>query len=145
MDTPNESQVSTVLRLKSGITGTLHIDTDSNLKDEAYFAIYGTKGILYLPDPNQFGGEVRLLPNNMKHPRQPEKPVILCGAESKGENLRGIGPSEMADAIVNKRPNRASKEMAYHILEVLEAILLGGEKGQFIDIKSECEIPSVLE
>lgn len=145
MDTPNESQVSAVLHLKNGVTGTLHIDTDCNYKDEAYFAIYGTKGILYLSDPNGFGGEVRLLPNNTSDPKREEAPVILCDPLSGKENLRGIGASEMADAIAGQRPNRASKEMAYHVLEVLEAILQCGEQGQFVAVKSECEIPPALE
>lgn len=65
MDCPNESQVSAVIQLKSGITGTFHIDTDSNMFDEAVFTIYGTKGILHLSDPNQFGGEVKFQPDYM--------------------------------------------------------------------------------
>lgn len=143
MDTPNESQVSAILQLRNGITGTFHIDTDCNLRDEAYFAIYGTKGILYLSDPNQFGGEVRLLPKSLD-PMLPSSPVILWKFTPYGENLRGVGPAEMADAIENQRVNRTSKEMAYHVLQVLEAILQGGEKGSFIDITSEFEIPEPL-
>lgn len=143
MDTPNESQVSAILQLKNGITGTLHIDTDSNMFDETYFAIYGTKGILYLSDPNQFGGEVRFQPNYMD-PSKPAKPVVLWKFTSWEGNARGIGPAEMADAIENHRLNRTSKEMAAHVLEVLEAILSGGENGSFVDIHSDFIKPEPL-
>lgn len=143
MDTPNESQVSAILQMKNGITGTFHINAECNLKDEAYFAIYGTKGILYLSDPNQFGGEVKFLPNAM-NPSQPASPVTLWKFTPYEENSRGIGPAEMVEAIENKRINRTSKEMAFHVLQVLEAILQGGEKGSFIDITSEFEIPEPL-
>lgn len=143
MDTPNESQVSAILQLKNGITGTLHIDTDSNMFDETYFAIYGTKGILYLPDPNQFGGEVRFQPNYMD-PGKPAKPIVLWKFTSWEGNARGIGPAEMADAIENHRLNRTSKEMAAHVLEVLEAILSGGENGGFVDIHSDFIKPEPL-
>lgn len=143
MDTPNESQVSAVIQLKNGITGTLHMDNDSNMADEAYFAIYGTKGILYLTDPNRFGGEVKYLPNRMD-PGHPAEPVSLRKLTPYEENSRGVGVSEMADAIRNRRPHRASKEMAYHVLEVLEAILQCGEKGRFMDISSEFCMPEPL-
>jgi predicted dehydrogenase/catechol 2,3-dioxygenase-like lactoylglutathione lyase family enzyme len=144
MDTPNESQVSAVLELRNGVRGTLHIDSDSCLMDRAYFAIYGTKGILYLTDPNQFGGEVKFLANSMDFSKPPE-PLTLWNFAAYGDNARGIGPAEMAQAILEKRPNRASKEMAYHVLEVLSGILKGGEKGAFVDIASTCEQPAPLE
>ena len=140
MDTPNESQVSAVLQLKNGICGTLHIDADNNSMDNAFFAIYGTKGILYLTDPNQFGGSVKFLPNSMD-PRNPVKPIELLNFSKYDGNSRGIGPAEMADAIFQGCKNRASKEMAYHVLEVLAGILQGGDKGSFINITSTFDIP----
>lgn len=143
MDTPNESQVSAVVQLENGITGTLHMDADSNMRDEAYFAIYGKNGILYLTDPNQFGGTVRFLPNALD-PRTAPKAVELWNFSQYSENSRGIGPAEMADAIFEGRPCRASKEMAAHVLEVLSGILKSGENKTFLDIASTCEMPKPL-
>lgn len=143
MDTPNESQVSAILQLRNGITGTLHMDADSNTRDEAYFAIYGTKGILYLTDPNQFGGTVRFLTNS-PDPRNAVKPKELLNFSQYSENSRGIGPAEMADAIFEGRKNRASKELALHVLEVLSGILSGGEEGRFVDITTTCEQPQPM-
>lgn len=144
MDTPNESQVSAILQMENGVTGTFHIDTDSNLADAAFFAVYGTKGILYLTDPNQFGGSVRFQPNYMDF-NNPTKPVTLWNFTPYSDNARGVGPAEMEKAIAEGRPNRASKEMAAHVLEVLDAILAGGEKGQFIDIESSFIRPEALK
>ena len=62
-DSPNESEVSAILRMRSGISGTIHLNGDSNTREEANFVILGTKGMLYLSDPNAFGGTVRFLPN----------------------------------------------------------------------------------
>ncbi|MCC8103711.1 MAG: Gfo/Idh/MocA family oxidoreductase [Clostridiales bacterium] len=143
MDTPNESQVSAVLQLRNGITGTLHMDADTNAQDEAYFAIYGKNGILYLTDPNQFGGTVRFLPN-ASDPRNKPEMVELWNFSQYSENSRGIGPAEMADAIFEGRPCRASGEMAAHVLEVLSGILSGGGEGKFVDIVSTCEKPAPL-
>lgn len=143
MDTPNESQVSAILQLENGITGTMHIDADNNILDTAFFAIYGTKGILYLTDPNQFGGSVKYLTDDM-NPTKKVDPVELWSYTQYSENFRGIGPSELANAIREGRECRPSKEMAYHVLEVLTAILNGGEKGEFFDIESTCRKPDPL-
>ncbi len=143
MDTPNESQVNAVIQLENGVTGTLHIDSDSYGMDEAYFAIYGTKGILYMTDPNQFGGEVRFLPNGMD-PRNAPKPMTLWQFTPYSENSRGIGPSDLAAAAFEGRSPRASKEMAAHVLDVLTGILNQGEEGGFTEISSTCERPAPL-
>ncbi|MBR1759033.1 MAG: Gfo/Idh/MocA family oxidoreductase [Lachnospiraceae bacterium] len=143
MDTPNESQVSAIIQLENGITGTLHIDADSLTMDEAYFAIYGTKGVLYATDPNQFGGTVKFLPNALD-PRVPTEPITLWQFTPYHENSRGIGPSDLAAAIREGRKPRASKEMAAHVLEVLTGILNAGDKGGFTDITSTCERPAPL-
>ena len=76
MDTPNESQVNAILQMENGVTGTLHIDADSVTEDQAYFTIYGTGGILFLTDPNQFGGEVRFLPVESESGKKAE-PYVL--------------------------------------------------------------------
>ena len=141
-DYPNESQVSAILKLKNGITGTLHMDADSLSDDEAYFTIYGTKGALKLTDPNWFGGTVYFTPVRMDW-RNPES-VALEPVSKYSENSRGLGVSDMADAILNKRRNRANKEMACHVLDVLDAILKCGEEGGFAKIPSECEIPEAF-
>ncbi len=144
LDSPNESRVSAILMMKSGVTGTLHIDSDNIIQDQTYFAIYGTKGILYLTDPNGFGGTVKFIPKSIDF----TKPVEFLELECKTgfvENSRGIGPSDLAESVLKgKRSNRASKEMAYHVLEVLEGILSCGENGAFIDIKSDFEMPEPM-
>ena len=143
MDTPNESEVSAIIKMQSGVVGTFHINADSAMADEAYFLIYGTKGILSLPDPNQFGREVTFLPQPPVLWERGE-PVVLTNFSNRIDNLRGIGPSDLADAVLNDRPVRPSKEMAYHVHEVLTAILQGGEKGAFVDIQSSFERPEPL-
>lgn len=143
MDTPNESQVSAVVQLKNGICGTFHMDADCVMADQSYFAIYGTKGILYLTDPNQFGGIVKFLPNVMD-PRVPTETVELWNFSQYAENSRGVGPAEMAEAIFEGRPNRASKEMAYHVMEALNGILQGGSQGTFVDVASTFTIPEAM-
>lgn len=142
MDTPNESQISAVIQLRSGVTGTFHIDADCNMQDQAYFTLYGTKGILYLSDANQFGGSVRYLPDMNLETREPGEMKELEPFPRYQENARGVGPWDLAGAIREGRPCRASGEMAYHVMEALTAMLLGGEEGAFRDIQSTCDRPA---
>lgn len=144
MQTPNESQVSAIIQLRNGITGTLHLNAESNRDEETFFAVYGTKGILYLTDPNLFGGNVQFVPDQSVLD-VPVEPITLWQFTPYSDNSRGLGPSEMADAIKEGRTNRASKEMAYHVLEVLDAILKCGENGAFQTVDSTFTRPLPLE
>ena len=142
-ESPNESQVSAILQMKSGVAGTLHIDADTISTDEAYFTIYGTKGYLKLTDPNQFGGDVLFFPT-IRDKWETPTPEILQAVSDLTDNCRGIGPQEMAQAIREGRPNRASKEMAYHVLDTLSAILASGKDGAFHEVKSTCDLPEPM-
>lgn len=140
-DSPNESKVSAILRMKSGVTGSIHLNNDSNTKEQANFIILGTRGMLYLTDPNQFGGTVRFLPNIMDFNAPDTFENLLPGNPYSG-NERGLGPSEMAEAILNGKPFfRTSKELGLHVLEVLQGMLKSGEEKTFQTMTTSCSIP----
>ena len=140
-DSPNESEVSAILRMKSGVSGTIHLNGDSNLKEQENFIILGTRGMLYLTDPNKFGGTVRFLPNVMDF-NAPDAFEPLSPGNRFSENERGLGASEMASAILGGRPGfRTSKELGLHVLEVLQGILKSGGDGTFHTMTTSCGIP----
>lgn len=140
----NESQAAAAMELKNGVFGTFVLNGDSILQDQAEFMIYGTKGILKLSDPNQFGGEVILMASDSKQWEATTKKAVHY-TDAFSENSRGIGPAEMASAIIEGRPNRANKEMAYHVLDVISQMIASSESGRFEEVLSECERPAVLE
>ena len=140
-DSPNESEVSAILRMKSGITGCLHLNGDSNTKEQANFVILGTKGMLYLTDPNAFGGTVRFLPNILDF-NAPDAFEELPPGNRFSENERGLGAAEMADAILHGDPHfRTSKELSLHVLEVLEGMLDSGSDHSFHPMTTSCSVP----
>ena len=144
ISTPNESEFSAVIALESGVTGTAHVNADSVIEDQHYFAIYGTKGILYLPDPNGFGGEVRLQPNWAYD--QPAAPVRALECPfGYADNSRGLGPAELAWSVRAGRPARAGADMACHVLEVIDAIIASGERRAFVDVASTFARPAPLK
>ena len=86
---PNESQVAAVLELESGVTGNFALNGDSVIADQAQFLIYGTKGILKLTDPNQFGGKNMLLANSYDFANPPvwtEVENVFAHAETAVES-----------------------------------------------------------
>ena len=138
--TPNESRVCATLRMASGVTGTVHLNNDSVCRDETYFAVYGSKGIMYLPDPNGFDGDVVCQPN-WGVGEEPAARAVLESPFEKAGNCRGIGPADMAYALLSGRPARADGGMACHVLEVIDAIIESGKTGRFVDIHSDFQRP----
>ena len=122
-DYSNESQAFTILEMKNGVTGTFCVNGDSTINDQAVFTIYGKKGILKLVDPNNF---------------------VLDYGFAYSENSRGLGPSEMAEAIAEGRLNRANAKMAYHVLDVIDQIMKSAKSGAFEKVPSTCERPAAM-
>ena len=138
----NESQIYALLNLKNGITGTVSLDGDSALQDLALFYIYGSKGVLKLTCANDFGGDVTLIPSSFDP--QEAMPVLLDSDSPIRDSNRGIGPSEMADAIYNSRPNRASKEMALHVMDIIEQLMVSSQEQKLITLESTCDRPAAF-
>ena len=103
-----------------------------------WMEIYGTEGSLAVPDPNTFGGPVKLLKRDAKE--WDEMPLQFGYIE----NSRGLGVADMADAIRADRPHRASGELLYHVLDVMLAFQDASESGRHIEIKSTCQRPAPL-
>ena len=142
-DYTNESQVFTILEMENGVTGTFCVNGDSVINDQAIFTIYGKKGILKLVDPNNFGGDVVYIPG-VKDWTQQAVPEVLHYGFDYSENSRGLGPSEMAEAIAEDRTNRASAKMAYHVLDTIDQIMKSAETGAFEKVPSTCERPEAM-
>ena len=141
-DSPNEDQVMAVLEFENGVVGTFSLNGDTVTPDLADFTIYGTKGALRLTDPNGFGGDVLVVddPLDWKEPAV----SVLPGDFLFAGNSRGIGPEEMVCAIRDKRKNRAGKEMAYHVLDIVCSMVESSEKRKVIEVRSTCERPAPL-
>lgn len=139
---PNETRVAATMRLRSGVTGTMMMNGDSILQEQPFLRIYGVKGILELGDPNGFGGEVRVLAPQDFRDNSGFTPVPFVNEFS--DNSRGIGPADMADAILQAKPSRVDARMAYHVMETLTAILQSSQSRQFVEVVSDFPMPEAL-
>jgi len=124
------THITALLEFENGAIGHLITSFDVWGAELPRIEIYGTKGTISVPDPNTFGGPVKLLTHADKTFK--EVPVLF----DYTENSRGIGISNMAKAIENNTSHEASGDLAFHVLEVMDAIHRSSDKKEFIDIES---------
>ncbi len=132
------SHIAAILDFESGPIATLTTSFDTYDTDHSLLTIYGSKGSIRVPDPNNFGGPVKLLKAGSE--QWEEIPLI----DGYAENSRGLGVADMARAIRNGGEHRASGELAYHVLDVMLATLESSERGQHVMIESTAERPAPM-
>jgi predicted dehydrogenase len=98
--------------------------------------IGGTGGTAVLPDPNRFDGDTQVF---IPHEEQP-RTVTGEGALSS----RGTGVLELARAIRAGVPERASGELAFHVLDVMLAAGESAESHRTVEVGSTVEVPPAL-
>lgn len=99
--------------------------------------IYGSEGTLRVPDPN--GYDPRIVLRSARDGDWQEVPNRYPDGYR-----RGIGLADMAQAILSGRPHRASGELAYHALDVMEAYFDSSAQGARVYINSTVERPAIL-
>ena len=135
LEVPNVITAS--LEYENGVLGTLHMNSDCILDETYSLIIYGTEGIVYMGNPNEFGNPVYIQKTNSEK-------VLFPLTHGYDQNSRGLGAAEMAWSIRAKRNNRASKEMAYHVFEMMHGIMISAEEGKVYNMKSTFETPKAL-
>lgn len=100
--------------------------------------IYGTDATMIVPDPNRFDGEIEILPTGGDW-----SPIATDMPYADG-NYRSIGLADMAHALRDDRPHRASGELALHVLEVIEAFGTSSDEGRRITIETSAARPAPL-
>ncbi|WP_166021045.1 Gfo/Idh/MocA family protein [Streptomyces chilikensis] len=129
------THVSGVLEHGSGALSTLMMSFDVWDSTLPRIEVYGTDGTLSVPDPNSFTGDVRV--RRAGDPAWHTAPVL--GGYANG--ARGIGVVDMARALAAGTPHRASAELAYHVLDVMEALLAATETGDGRRVDSGFPLP----
>jgi predicted dehydrogenase len=122
------------LDFASGAVATIMLTFDVWEANLPRIEVYGTLGTLSVPDPNIFGGPVRVWLNG----EWKEVPLT----HGYAENSRGLGVADMAAALRSGRPHRASGELAYHVLDVMQSIQEASDTGRYVKIKSKCRKPA---
>lgn len=119
-----------VLQFDSGAIGTVFTTFDVSYQSQARLEIYGSQGTLICPDPNTFGGPIKLLRQEDGELRE----LPLCFGYST--NSRALGLADMARALLTGREFRADCAQTLHVLEIMEGLKTSGEEKRFVQLKS---------
>jgi predicted dehydrogenase len=125
-----------VLTFASGVIGTLTASFDLWSDHLPHLEIYGTRGILRLPDPDKFDGDVVVKMNSAETWEVVPPTIRLDGWLAGDGRIRGLGVADLVDSL-SGRPQRANAEVGYHVLEVLESIGLSGTSETVVQLTSK--------
>jgi predicted dehydrogenase len=132
------THVTGLLDFAAGPIGTIITTFDVQASVLPWLEIYGTTGTLAAPDPNTFGGPVRLRLTGESE--WTEIPVT----RPYTENSRGLGLADMAEGIRTGRAHRANGDLAYHVLDIMHAIHDASTAGQHVRLESTCVRPNAM-
>src|SRR6202789_2330049 len=132
------THVTGTLLFVDGAAVTVTMSFDVPKHKHAPMEIYGEKGSLLVPDPNFFGGTIEFASASQDWKIMPTQHAYA------DDNYRIIGVADMAQAIRDGRPHRASGALAYHVLEVMLAFQTSSDAGVSTAIRSRPERPEML-
>lgn len=133
------THIAGIMDFESGVVGSITTSFDAfGGTTLPPIEIYGSEGTLLVPDPNHFGGPVKI----RKKGEQEFTEVPL--SHGFAQNSRGIGVADMAEAIINGGQHRANEKMAYHVLEAMHGFHDASESGTYYQMESTCEKPVPL-
>ena len=129
------TSVSALIEFAAGGSAQVLFSFDSAVRRTS-LEVTGTLGSLVLPDPNRFDGSAFL------HVADAEDPVELP-AEGHAAT-RGTGVLELVRAIRSGEPERASGDIAYHVLDVMLAIEESLAARHTVEVESAISVPPPL-
>ena len=131
------THVAGTLEFENGAIASIIMSFDVWGDHLPFIEIHGSEGSLTVPDPNRFDGEVTVLKGGSREWID----VPLRHSTNIG---RGAGVADMAYAIQSGRPHRASGDLAFHALDVMQALEESSAQGRHIEIASTVEQPLAL-
>jgi predicted dehydrogenase len=128
------THVSALFEFESGQTAQSVFSFDSKVR-RTQFEVSGVDGTLVVPDPNTFDGDLIVWGDGDESTTVPS-----VGSTS----TRGTGVVELAQSIRAGRPERASGELAFHVLDIMVSTIESAEKGAPVDIASSVVVAPPL-
>lgn len=143
------TNVLSLLEFQCGATVNFGASWDVFRHSNHPIELHGTEGSLRLPDPDTFGGTVSLSARGADW-QDFDSDKELFGVRNwpfdapDRANYRMLGVADLIRALHEGRLPRASGDLALHVLEIMEAILLSGENQQSVTIAGRVTQPPLL-
>ena len=127
-----------VIQFKYSAVITVITSFDVYRHGHAPIEIYGSQGSIQVPDPNTFGGPVKVF-----RPEVGEWETMAMPFPYK-ENSRSIGAADMAYGLISGRQHRANGDLANHVLDIMLAFDKSSKSGAKYELTTTCEKPAAL-
>jgi predicted dehydrogenase len=132
------THLSGELEMTNGAIATVNMSFDIWRSNMPLLEVHGTEGSLSVPDPNGFGGEVKLWTTKNRE----WETIPLTHTEKIG---RGTGLADMAfSEQTGRKQHRLNGELALHVVEVMEAFHTSAKAGRTVNLKSRPKQPEPL-
>ena len=134
------THIESFLHFDSGVVVSLLTSFDIYSTKQTNIEIYGTKGTLYVPDPNWFGGKINFFDGETQQMKE------FSLEFDYSENSRCLGLWDMARAIEgSSKVSRTTCKQTFHVLEVMCAIMKSAECGVPVKLESRFEREDPME
>lgn len=121
---------SATLEHTGGAVSTLVTSFDAGPANLPNVTIFGSLASIDAPDPNTFGGPLRLADRYTYPAVWRDVPI----AGDLADNSRGLGLVALLHAARTRGPLLASGELALHVLEVMHAAVASGHERRTVDL-----------
>lgn len=132
-DVETPTHINALYEFASGASAQAVFSFDSGIK-RATLEVTGSGGSMTFPDPNGFKGDAVL------HLAAGDERVPSGDRDA----TRGIGVVELAQAIREGRPERASGRLALHVLDAALCTLEAAESGRTTELSTRADAPPLL-
>jgi len=123
--------VAAVYDFRDGGIASATFSFDSPLVRVGVLEIAGSEATMALPDPNRFGGDIRLI--------GPGEQDWVSTSAPAGRAGRGIGVLDMARTIRGGGRHRATGALALHVLDAMVATAESIDIAAFVRVHSSLE------
>jgi len=130
-----DTHVTAILEHVGGVISTVTVSFEVWETRVPLFEVYGTEGTIAVPDPNRFSDSVAIATSTDRSWRD----VPIAGGYADAG--RGVGLADMARAIDTRRAHRASGELAFHVLEIMESVIDAGRSHEVVSLTSTVARP----
>ena len=133
IDVEAPTYVTGIMQFESGAIANITTTFDVYKSNSKNIEIHGSKGTLFVPDPNCFGGPITF------YNGETGKTTEFTLEFDYEENSRALGLADMAKSIETGRIPRASYRQTLHVLEIMQAFYKSSCEGKTVEIESEFE------
>jgi predicted dehydrogenase len=132
-----DTHVNGIMEFENGAVGSIIMSFDTWKSDHPNIEIFGTEGTMQVPDPNGFGGPVRV---QRKDGDFFEMPLT----HPYKDNCRGVAVADMAMALRTGRKHRANSDLGCHVLDIMLGFGKSSSEGKHYELETTCERPEPM-